>query len=69
MQLSFTPTRWPVAVVIVSVSVLLSVMLLVPNRARSKVITSVAISTSGKWVAAGTRDGRVKVCAFNTAGP
>ena len=68
MQSPSKPTRWPIAVAIVSASVLLVGMLLIPKRARSKAITNVAISASGKWVAAGTRDGLVKVCGFNTAG-
>jgi len=55
---------WPVGFAALLMSVLLLVAVIVPAPATSNVITNVAVSSTGRYVAAGTHDGRVTVCVL-----
>jgi WD40 repeat protein len=64
----FNSAGWPLGIAVPAAGAVLIGVLLLPARRMGEVITNVAISAGGSWIAAGTRDGRIKVCSLSSTG-
>ena len=64
MQSALRHIAWPLGLGVLLTSVLLVIVLRAPVPVSSHAITSVAVSSSGRYIAAGTRHGLVKVCVL-----
>jgi hypothetical protein len=62
-------TTWPLRIAGLVSGLLLVSMAFMPGPGKPIAITTIAVSSTGRWVAAGTHDGHVVVCDLNTGDP